>query len=109
VAVEDLRPSPWPVHAAILSVLLIAYGVLACLAWPPSHARPSHGGLEQGLSVLVAIGEGAAMAAILMGGACVLMYAAVSTAVLGVAPRHPWAVHGILMALAAVAALVMSR
>ncbi|MCE9572656.1 MAG: hypothetical protein K8W52_05825 [Deltaproteobacteria bacterium] len=106
--VPDLRRSPWRAHGIILEVFAIAYAVLAVGAWPKASPAPS-GRLEQGLSVLEGIGEGVAMGAILMGGAALLFYAAITTAILGIVPRRmqdPWLVHVTLIGVIAIAALV---
>jgi hypothetical protein len=95
----DLRPSPWPVHAIIVTIVAAGYGVLAWSAWPEPRPPPT-GRLETGLSVLVAIGEGAAAGAIIAMGAMVLAYAGITTAFLAVAPprlRDPWLVHGVVL------------
>lgn len=105
--VPDLRPSPWWIHGIILGVFAVAYAVLAASAWPGAAPVPS-GRLEQGLAVLDGIGRGAAMGAILMGGAGLLFYAALTTAILGIVPRRlrdPLLVHVALIGAIAIAAL----
>jgi uncharacterized membrane protein YhaH (DUF805 family) len=106
--VPDLRPGPWRAHGAICAVLAAAYVVLAWSAWPTAAPPPS-GRLEQGLSILVGIGEGAAIGALIFGAAAVLFYVAVSTLALALAPRRwrdPWLVHALLMGGIAIAALL---
>ncbi len=107
--IPDLRPGPWRAHGWILGALATLYLVLASSAWPRPAPVPT-GKLAQGLSVLVAIGEGAAMAAIILGGAAVLLYAAISTAILGIARlRSALELHAILIGLIVIAALIASR
>jgi hypothetical protein len=100
----DLRPSPWPTHAVICTMLALAYGATAWSAWPTHHARPDAHGLAQLGELAVGIGEGAAMGAILTFGCGVLLYIGLSTIAVG-HWRNPW-LHGYaLVALALVAVI----
>jgi len=108
--VPDLRPSPWPVHGVIVTMVLLAYAVVAVSAWPRA-APPAHGKVEQGLSVLVAVGQGAAAGAIMMLGVVVLIYVALTTCVLGLQSRrtrNPWLVHAVFLSTIALIIAVAS-
>jgi len=94
------------VHGVILGTMAVGYAVLAVAAWPPPP-EPARGKVEQGLSVLVGVGHAAAAGAIVMGGVCLLLYAALSTALLG-RFRNPWLVHGIAIGLGVIAIAIVN-